>query len=44
MKLLTNGCSFTQGIYDNFNEQDAWPYQLADKLGWQVDKLSRRRR
>jgi len=40
MKLLTNGCSFTQGIYDNFNEQDAWPYQLADKLGWQVDNLA----
>ena len=41
MKLLTNGCSFTQGIYDNFNEQDACPYQLADKVGWQVDNLAK---
>jgi hypothetical protein len=41
MKLLTNGCSFTQGEYDNFNEQDAWPYQLADKLGWEVDNIAK---
>lgn len=40
MKLLTNGCSFTQGIYDNFEEQDAWPYQLGKLLDWDVVNLA----
>jgi len=29
MKILTNGCSFTQGIYDNHDEKDTWPYLLG---------------
>lgn len=41
MKLLTNGCSFTQGIYDNFAEYDAWPYQLGKLLGWDVINLAK---
>lgn len=29
MKILTNGCSFTQGIYDNHDEKDTWAYMLG---------------
>ena len=41
MILLTNGCSFTQGIYDNFEEYDAWPYQLGKLLGCDVVNLAK---
>ena len=41
MLLMTNGCSFTQGIYDNFPECDAWPYQLGRLLGWDVFNLAK---
>ena len=40
MLLMTNGCSFTQGIYDNFAEYDAWPYKLGKLLGWDVVNLA----
>ena len=37
---MTNGCSFTRGVYDNFNEHDAWPWQLANLTGMELDQLA----
>lgn len=40
MKILTNGCSFTQGIYDNFYEQDAWPWVLGNMFDADIVNLA----
>jgi hypothetical protein len=39
-KLMTNGCSMTKGVYDNFNEHDAWPWQLASLIDMDLDQLA----
>jgi len=38
-KLMTNGCSMTKGVYNNFNEHDAWPWQLASLIDMEQDQL-----
>jgi len=35
--LLTIGCSFTYGTELNDREHTAWPYVLAEKIGFRVD-------
>ena len=38
MKIYANGCSFTYGdeLTDPYS---AWPYRLADRLGWEVHNM-----
>jgi len=38
---MTNGCSFTEGVYDNFNKSDSWPYQLQRKYDCDLDQLAK---
>lgn len=40
MKLLTLGCSLTRGSELEKPDFSAWPFMLAQKLGWEIDNLA----